>query len=216
MSHLLECSESTIARIIAFLRDFLRFNPEYIQNEHRWVYNWSATRGTPPTEIFPPGTISDDYADTILARNALDLLLGNSTAVSADELNAINRLNGDPRALLIESSVNESFSFYPETASPIDPETFRTIKRALLDRKEISFHYRRLADQKILRTVRPYHVTYLHREWKLIGLDCDHGDITFLEISRMECPIITSRGFSRPPGFIAATVIAQYLGSAAT
>jgi predicted DNA-binding transcriptional regulator YafY len=208
-------SAKTITRVIRFLRDELNYNPQYIAAEHRWHYVWQTLGAKPAdvSEILPTGPLSADISSLFLAQKAMAHL--NGTAMEKAFRDICKQVTGscDERFSLVESKIEEAFSFRDGGVSRVRPEDFETISRCILERIELGFHYtNRGKNSAEPRIVHPYHLTCVDSVWYLLAHDCHRKAMRIFALSRISGIQLSDREFVRPANFSAAEFMKNAFG----
>jgi proteasome accessory factor B len=95
--------------------------------------------------------------------------LWDRAALSPEATNAITRL----RAIADIGDASISQGIAPRI-STIEP-SFSPLKKAIEERVQVSFTYRRADGQEAIRTVEPWQLAHINGLWMLLGLDVERG-----------------------------------------
>jgi len=103
-----------------------------------------------------------------------------------------------------------SISFWGIGSSQADLALFETLSQAVLYCREVRFEYKKLNDTRYeRRTVHPYHLACVERQWYLFAFDLKRGQLRTFALPRMRKAEMTDNTFERPANFN----ISEYLGS---
>ena len=98
--------------------------------------------------------------------------------------------------------MDEAFTRKMPEMKARDVALFGQLAEGVIQRREISFHYRKLdADKAAPRRVRPYHLGEVEGAWYLIGHDVERGALRTFALPRMMRMKVLSSGFERPADF---------------
>lgn len=191
-----EVTSKTIQRDIDFMRDSLGAGLEYDDAHHGWV----------ATDTFPelPGIVigAEELAALFLARTAMESIRGTSLEAPMREVFAklLQPLEGDVR--LSWSAMEEVFTRKMPEMKARDVKLFGELAEAVVQRREIAFHYRKLeAEKPALRQIQPYHLGEVDGGWYLIGHDLDRGALRTFALPRLSRLKVLATVFERPAGF---------------
>ncbi|MEI6715288.1 MAG: WYL domain-containing protein [Verrucomicrobiota bacterium] len=208
--------EKMVAKIIDFLRDDLGYEVEYLPSEHRWRYNWSATRAgrVSLSNLIPVGPIAQNLSALFLAQKALLHMQGSSTENTLRELCvALSGNADDSHFSLVETKLDESLSINDGGIAKIKPEIFEGLQCAVLNGLEVAFTYtKRAAITSEVRVVRPYHLSRTDSVWYLIAYDTERKALRIFSLTRMQDLNISAKRFERPPDFSAAEFLKNTFG----
>lgn len=192
----LEVNRKTIQRDLNFMRDELELPLEYSEGSHGYHY-------TRPVSDFPfLKTSSEDLVGLILARNALGGMKG--SALEASLRTGFQRLLAGmrDRVTIPWSEVDEAFSVKSLGMTERDAFLFDRLAKAVLESRELTFDYRKLADdQPMRRRVQPYHLAEIDGGWYLIGHDLDRAARRTFAVQRMRSVHLTTKQFVRSRDF---------------
>jgi predicted DNA-binding transcriptional regulator YafY len=197
----------TIQRDITFMRDELRLPVVYDEQTHGYFYTTDVS-GFP---VFK--TTTQELAGLFLARRALESVRG--TPMADTLRSAFARLTRGMMGQVRFSwaDLDEAFSRKVVEQNPRDVRRFGEIAKAVLDRRELHFHYRKLhAERAELRRVRPLHLGEVEGGWYLIGFDLDRGALRTFALPRMSRLQKMPTRFERPPGFVGADYLKRSFG----
>ncbi|WP_367871623.1 helix-turn-helix transcriptional regulator [Luteolibacter sp. Populi] len=191
-----EVTSKTIMRDIEFMRDSLGVEIEYDAVRHGWYAS-----GTMP-EI-PGFTVgAEELAALFLTRTALDAIRG--TALESTMRQVFSKIVASVEGTvhLEWSEMEEAFTRKMPAMHARDVKLFGELADAVLQRREIHFHYRKLdADKAAPRSVRPYHLGEVDGGWYLIGHDLDRGALRTFALPRITRFKMLMTVFERPLSF---------------
>lgn len=191
-----EVTPRTIKRDLEFMRDRLALPIEYDARKRGHYY-------TQPVNQFPTLTVSQqELFGLLVAQKVVDAYQG--TAFAAPLGAALKRLANllDPSIQVTLDNLADAVSFRPLGPEDTPPETFEVLSRALQQRHEVSFLYRRLAEREWARRhVRPYHLAFIDHQWYLIGHDKQRKALRTFALSRMQKVHLLAQKFKPPQDF---------------
>ena len=111
---------------------------------------------------------------TTISSKQLQLLelaasLWGRAALSPEATNAITRLRAI--ADIGDASISQGIAPRISTVEP----SFSPLKKAIEERVQVSFSYRRADGQEAIRTVEPWQLAHINGLWMLLGLDVERG-----------------------------------------
>jgi proteasome accessory factor B len=111
---------------------------------------------------------------TTISSKQLQLLelaasLWDRAALSPEATNAITRLRAI--ADIGDASISQGIAPRISTVEP----SFSPLKKAIEERVQVSFSYRRADGQEAIRTVEPWQLAHINGLWMLLGLDVERG-----------------------------------------
>ncbi|MEM1085295.1 MAG: WYL domain-containing protein [Verrucomicrobiota bacterium] len=192
----LEVTSKTIQRDINFMRDSLKVPLCYDDKAHGYYYEDSV-------EDFPEFEVgAEEMAALFLARSALGSIRGTELAGRLREAFGKLTRSMSERVQLNWSDLDEAFSRKSPEMKGRDVKIFGQMAEAVVQQKEIGFHYRKLdADQAESRRVQPLHLGEVDGGFYLIGMDVDREALRTFALPRMSRLKVTEKGFERPGGF---------------
>jgi proteasome accessory factor C len=181
----LECSRSTLFRIIALMKDHLGAPIEFDSERGGFLYRRSGEEETYelPGLWFSPAELQ---SLAVMQRMLRDLGGG----LLADQVSAItkrlNQLVQHRRLNLGEAAVRLRF---PAVASRPAGEAFQVAASATLQRRKLWFEYHaRGSDRRSERTVSPQRLTHYREAWYLDAWDDESNELRTFAIERMRRP----------------------------
>lgn len=192
----LETTTRTVARDIEHIKDSMCVPVEY--DPHKYGYYLTGPIGELPWITINQG----ELVALILAEKALDEFAG--TPFEQPLHTAMNKLS---------QALEGSITFAPDELDAIvsfhDIEmergylpVFQIISDALNQRREITFKYLKpQATKREHRTVQPYHLACIKRQWYLFAFDHLRQDIRRFVLSRMSDVMMTENSFVIPKDF---------------
>ncbi|MEY5027160.1 MAG: hypothetical protein RLZZ244_2688 [Verrucomicrobiota bacterium] len=211
----LQAGEKMVCKAIAFLRDSLHYDVEYLASEHRWHYHWRPFRGSRRalSDLLPNAPHAEEISAVFLAQKALVHLQDSAVGATLQELRQLLSGNDTSTFSLVETKMEERFSIQDGGVSRVRPEVFETLQRCVLHQLEVGFEYTKRGHfRSDPRIVRPYHLTRTDSVWYLIAFDCERRDLRIFSLSRMEKLHVTHRQFERPADFSAAEFLKHTFG----
>lgn len=207
MAEELNVTPKTVQRDINFMRDHLKLPMVYDDARHGFYYKKSVSE-------FPVFDLTtEELAALFFARNALLPIRGTKLA---DVLNlAFQRITRplQDNVSFGWAELDEAFSVKNPGASKPELETFGKLAKAVLDRKEIEFQYRKMgADKPETRKVQPLHLGEVDNGWYLVGLDLDRNAIRTFALPRLGQLKVTTTKFQRPADFDARAYFKNSFG----
>jgi len=192
----LEVTSKTIQRDIDFMRDSWRLPLEYDDQRHGWYYS-------EPVVDFPDFEVgAEEIAALFLARTAMESIRGTDLADKLREaFGKLSRSISD-RVDLNWADLDEAFSRKVPEIRERDVKLFGQLAEAVVERRELSFHYRKLgADQAEPRRVRPLHLGEVESAWYLIAHDLARDALRTFALPRITRLRVGSTRFERPADF---------------
>lgn len=113
--------------------------------------------------------------------------LWDRAALSPEATNAITRL----RAIADLGNASISRGIAPRI-NTIEP-SFRTLKKAIEERVQVSFTYRRADGVEAIRTVEPWQLAHVNGLWMLLGLDLERGEPRNFLLKRIHSKVSRSK-----------------------
>lgn len=204
LSREMEVSAKTISRDIDFMRDRMQLPLDYHSGKHGYFY-------TREVQSLPTIDISEgELLALSIAQKAMDHYKG--TPFERPLSNALNKLAASlPETITANlDELSESISFRQSRTSQIDDTLLNTFTRSALEKREITFNYRKLgAKAGEDRSLKTYHLTNFLGKWYAIGLDSKRNAIRTFLISRASSAKLGESTFKIPESFSAE----DYLGS---
>lgn len=194
----MEVSTKTISRDIDFMRDRMLLPIDYDAAEHGYYY-------TREVESMPTIDISEgELLALSIARKSLRHYKG--TPFEQPLANAFNKLAASlPETLTANlEQLSETISFKHGSHSQIDDQTLQAVTQAALQRRSVSFHYKKPGKNPVeKRTVDPYHVTNYLGKWYLIGRDHTRDAVRTFLLARASNATMLNSVYSIPEDFSA-------------
>ena len=191
-----EVSSKTIQRDIDYMRDQLNLPINYDMTRHGYHYTEAVTH-------FPtiPATEGEVLA-LFVAQKALEQYRG--TPFEGPLSQAFSKLS---QVMEDEISVNlgqltTALSFHHTGMALTNLEIFQKVTKALMDRKELEFVYKKLnATRSEKRRVQPYHLGSFDGQWYLFAYDLARKDIRTFVIGRIQKITTVGKKFKKPENF---------------
>jgi proteasome accessory factor B len=141
-------------------------------------------------------------AGLFLARNALDAVRGTPLAEAMRGIFAKLTRAIEGNVSFQWGDLDAAFSKKPAEQKPDDVRLFGELAQALLERREISFLYRKLSESvAVPRRLQGYYLGELDGAWYLIGRDLDRAALRMFALPRISRLKILNKTFSVPSGF---------------
>jgi proteasome accessory factor B len=200
-------AERTVMRDLEFMKNKRGLPIEYDPRRYGFYYS-------KPVDGFSKAPVSEaDIFAILVAHKAVAQYHG--TPFEKPLRLAFQKLIGqlDNRELHSITNLGEAVSFRPFAPEDSDLRAFKTITRALADRRVLSFKYRNWGQNTVLtREMQPYHLTCFDNRWYLVGYDLARGGLRTFALSRLCDPELTRRRFARPRKFDPEKYLAGSLG----
>lgn len=202
LSRELEVSAKTVMRDLEFMRDRLGLPLEYDAVKHGYYY-------TAPVRDFPTMKVSQgEVAALLLAQKSLEQFRG--TPFERPLTGAFRKLSqslgGDMEVAWHE--LEQAMSVRRSGVGLADMEVFDLLAKAVTEREEVEFEYRKLAGEKPeKRRVRPYHLGCIEDQWYLFAHDIGRGAIRTFALPRIRGAERTGEKFRRPQDFSVAKLL---------
>ena len=203
----LEVSRKTVQRDIDFLRDRMGLPIEYDAGRFGFHY-------TEPVTEFPGVEMSEgEVVALLIAQKALEQTRGTAfeKPLRAACQKIVESLGGKITVSLAE--VEAAVSFRSAGASDVEATIFDAVSRAVLESREILFHYQKLGSTQMeLRRARPYHLGCVENQWYCFAFDLDRGQLRTFALPRMRAVKATAMRFQVPADFSVSRYLGQSFG----
>jgi len=203
----LEVTRKTVQRDITYMRDTLRLPLDYDGSQHGYFYTDRVTN-------FPAFQVTvEDLASLFLARSALRSIRGTALAEKLRPVFAgmTHMLEGEVN--FSWGDLDEAFSRKVVEVSGSDLKRFGKLADAVLNRRAVSFRYRKLdAETSELRKVEPYHLGEVDGCNYLIGHDIERNALRTFALPRMSALAVSAGRFERPQNFSGAEYLRRSFG----
>ncbi|MDQ8203331.1 WYL domain-containing protein [Pelagicoccus sp. SDUM812003] len=200
----MEVSTKTISRDIDFMRDRMLLPLEYDSSLHGYYY-------TREVQSLPTIDISEgELLALSIARKSLDYYKG--TPFEKPLANALNKLSASlPDTITANlSELSQSISFRQGRSSQVNEALLQAFTKATLERRTISFDYKKLGGSKTeRRALNVYHLTNFLGKWYAIGWDQKRDAMRTFLLNRASSAALEGSTFTVPKTFSAE----DYLGS---
>lgn len=192
----LEVTDKTIQRDITFMRDELGLPLEYDDKLHGYTY----TQDVSQFPVFQLGAA--ELAGLFLASHAMETVKGTGLEETMREV--FSKLTK-----MIEGEVEFSWADLDRVMSrkvrgvaKKDLKLFGKLAEAVLQQREIAFHYRKLGSGKAEpRRLQPYHLGEVDGCWYVIGYDLVREAMRTFALPRLTRLKVGKEDFERPPDF---------------
>ncbi len=192
----IEVTQKTVQRDISFMRNELDLPLEYDPVRHGYFYE-------KPVSDFPLLKITvEDVVALFLAQRALEPLQG--SPLEATLRDSFRRLSSSiPGDVTFQwTDLDDAFSVRESGIVPGDVRLFEKLARAVLERLEIRFDYRKIeSDEWEPRSLKPYHIAEVDGGWYVIGHDAMRKARRTFALQRMKAVRVLKTRFLRPPDF---------------
>jgi predicted DNA-binding transcriptional regulator YafY len=190
-----EISVKTAQRDIEFIRDRLN-RPLLYDKTSKGYYYEDDTFFLPMVYLS-----SEELASLLIARKFLQDLsggyIGKEISAIIEKITAILK-----KHVAEESIIDDALSFQLIEYSPAPEEVFKAVLEGCLKRRSLSFTYRSLTrDDKITRTVDPYHLPNYMGTWHLIAYCHMRQDLRNFVFGRMSDLKVLENTFTIPKSF---------------
>ena len=203
----MEVTPKTILRDIAFMRD--RYNHPIAYDPYKYGYYLTEEVANLPLLQISEGEI----VALFIAQKALGQCRG--TPFEQPLRSACEKLT---ESLSDEFSISwgdleSAIAFRPVATSPIDIEIFRNASRAVRERREISFEYSGLKDDRFeRREMQPYSLVCNENQWYLLGFDKVKRALRTFVLARMRNLQVLTTCFERPTDFSVKEILSGSFG----
>lgn len=208
LGRVLEVAAKTIQRDIEFMRDQLGLPIEYDVARRGYAY-------TEKVSGFPTVKVSEgELLALLVAGQAVAQYRG--TPYERQLKTAFNKLAAglDHTVSFTAGAGLANISFNSAGQTETDMKTFEVLSRALAQRREVGFHYRKPGDgTPAPRCVQPYHLAYRDNLCYLIGRDVEKGALRQFALSRMSQVSVRQKRFIRPADFSVEAYFAGAFGA---
>jgi predicted DNA-binding transcriptional regulator YafY len=192
----LEVNLRTIKRDLGFMRDRLRLPIEFDRARGGYRY-------TEPVETFPTLAVTEaEIFALLVAHKAVSQYHG--TPYERPLASAFRKLTGflGRDAGFSLGNLEEALSFRPFAPDDVDLENFQVVVRALQERRELQFQYRKLSQRAFEpRRVHPYHLACVENHWYLFAHDLARDAMRTFALIRLRAPELGKSRFERPKDF---------------
>lgn len=196
LARMLEVTPKTIQRDIDFMRNEFGVPIHYDGTMH----GFRCDDGVSDFPGFVMG--AEELAALFLARTALESIRG--TALEEPLSKVFSKLIRPVEGVvhLNWSEMDEAFTRKMPEVRARDVKQFGELAEAVLNRHEVSFHYRKLdAERPALRRVQPLHLGEVEGCHYLIAHDLDRNALRTFALPRITRLKVLSSRFERPVGF---------------
>ncbi len=192
----LEVSRKPIVRDLDFMRHRLglpiKFNP--VKNGYEYSRE---------TVHFPLLKVTaNELLALCISRQALEQF--RDTPLIVPLRNAFEKIAGQLRDDFTISwdDLQFNFSLKKTGAAFVTAEIFDLTSRAVLERRELEFEYKKLSSRVYeKRVIQPYHLACIEGQWYIFGLDIDRQKIRTFVLTRIRSASLTCKRFRRPQDF---------------
>jgi proteasome accessory factor B len=191
----LEVNAKTIHRDIEFMRDRLNLPVEFDFTQKGFRYSGEVS-------AFPTMQITEgELFALVVAEKALQQYRG--TSFEKPLLSAIRKME---RSLPDNISLNlgdieQTISFRTRAEPILDLKVFDVLAKAVAQRQQLEFSYRKPGHMAEPRIVDPYHLANINGEWFLFAFDHTRKDIRTFAPARIESAQPTGKIFERTEKF---------------
>jgi predicted DNA-binding transcriptional regulator YafY len=192
-----EISDKTAQRTIDFMRDQLRLPLTYSARHRGWYY------AEPPFALPAIELTEGDLVAILLAEKLARQYRGTAIGRAVEQAFA-KVLTAMTNTVSIDlGALAEAYSFEAGTTSELDPDLFRRLGRAALERRHIEMTYFTASRGELTRRrVDPLHLRNYLGEWYLVAWDhLRHAVRDFLASRIRELTVLDER-FDWPQGFV--------------
>jgi predicted DNA-binding transcriptional regulator YafY len=203
----LRVTTKTVQRDINFMRDHLGLPMVYDDKRHGFFYQGNV-------DDFPSFELSaEEVAVLFLARCALVPVRGTKLGGILDKaFQKIVRPMTD-KFTFEWADLDDALSLKQTGATAELGEAFSKLAKAVLDRREVEFGYRKIgADKEETRRVQPYHLGEIDNGWYLIGYDLDRKAMRTFALPRVGKTKVLISKFHRPREFNAGDYLRHSFG----
>ena len=192
----LEVTDKTVQRDISFMRDALGLPLEYDDKLHGYSYSQDVSQ----FPVFELGAA--ELAGLFLARQAIESVRG--TALEETMREVFQKLTKmiEGNVQFSWADVDRAFTRKAPGVAKQDLKQFGKLADAVLQRREVQFHYRKLgAGGAEARKVRPYHLGEVEGCWYVIGWDLGREALRTFALPRLSRLKVGTAGFAVPTEF---------------
>jgi predicted DNA-binding transcriptional regulator YafY len=199
-----EVSPKTAQRTLDFMRDRLRLPLDYSHEHRGWYY-------TEPAYALPAIELTEgDLVAILLAEKLARQYRGTAIGQQVEQAFA-KVLDAMTNVVSIDlTGLAEAYSFEAAPTSDLDPDLFRRLGRAAIERRRIEMTYFTATRGELTRRrADPLHLRNYLGEWYLIAFDHLRGQPRDFHAGRIRELEVTDEQFDWPAGFD----LADYLNS---
>lgn len=202
-----EVSYKTVQRDIDFMRDQLDLPIEYDASRQGFYYTEDVTE-------FPSVQVSEgELIALFVAQKSLAQYQG--TSFEKPLAAAFRKLTEGLRdeVTVALRDWDTVFSFKALGPPVTDVRMFESMTRAIRDRREVAFSYRKLNSRGWeRRRCHPYHLSCVDGQWYLFGWDLERKDIRTFVLTRLRELEVTETPFEKPRAFSAKNYLRKSFG----
>ena len=202
-----EVSYKTVQRDIDFMRDQLGLPIEYDASRQGFFYTEEVTE-------FPSVQVSEgELIALFVAQKSLAQYQG--TSFEKPLAAAFRKLTEGLRdeVTVALRDWDAVFSFKALGPPVTDVRMFESITRAIRNRRELHFSYRKLNSRGWdPRRCHPYHLSCVDGQWYLFGWDLERQDIRTFVLTRLRDLVVTDTPFEKPRHFSAKNYLRKSFG----
>jgi predicted DNA-binding transcriptional regulator YafY len=190
-----EISTKTAQRDIDFMRDRLLCPLDYDSSQKGYYYD-DDTFSLPMVYLS-----SEELSALLIARKMLQDISGGSIG---DEISSIvdKITNILKKHSVVEDQIDDAFSFQLIEYSPASEAVFKAVLEGCLKKRCLSFtYYSPATEEKIERTVEPYHLFNYMGTWHTIGYCHLRNEIRDFALSRISDAKVLTESFKIPDDF---------------
>lgn len=192
----LEVTDRTVKRDIEYMRDQHRAPIEYDDQKHGYYY-------TNDFEFLPMASMSEaEMFALLVADKAIAQYKG--MPFQQPLRMAFKKLTSqlDDRERYSLENLGLALSFRPFAPEDGDLSVFRTLTKALQERRVLKFNYRNLgAKHWQARVVHPYHLACIDSHWYLFAHDVNRDAVRTFALTRLAKAAMTAKRFVKPKAF---------------
>ncbi|HSU56898.1 MAG TPA: WYL domain-containing protein, partial [Candidatus Dormibacteraeota bacterium] len=196
MARKLGVTARTVTRDLEFMKKTRKLPIQYDERRYGFYYA-KDTRGFPKAPITQAGIFAIMVAHKSVAQY-------HGTPFEKPLRAAFQQLTGqlDNRQLHSIANLGDVLSFRPFAPEDSDLRMFKTVTKALAERRELQFRYRNWGDKRVIpRRLQPYHLVCFDTRWYMVGYDLAQRAVRTFALSRLCQPQLLKRRFTRPRRF---------------
>lgn len=187
----------TIRRDLAFMRDRMGLPVSDYDAAKGGFYYTEEVANLPLVQV-----TEGELLALLVARQAVEAYRGTPYARLLEHAFAKLRMGLRDAVSFPGDGLSESISFRSTGAGIVDEALFVAVSKAVLDRREVEFAYRKPdEDEAEHRRVLPYHLASIGGMWYLAAHDLDRREMRTFSMARMSELVATKHRFARDPAF---------------
>jgi len=203
-----ESAAKTIRRDLAFMRDRMGLPVSEYDAARGGFYYTEEVTNLPLIQV-----TEGELLALLVARQAVEAYRGTPYARLLERAFAKLRSGLRDAVSFPCEGLSDAISFRSPGAGIVDEALFTAVSKAVLDRREVTFSYKKAGeDDAVPRRARPHHLASISGMWYLAAHDLDRKEMRTFALPRMRDFNVTKARFNREPGFSPEAYFANSFG----